>query len=402
MTQDVLMARQPIYDLNLNVVAYELLYRDSKNPDKAIFSDGNKATSQVLVNNYTSIYGSGELIKLPAFINLTKELLQSDHVPRLLKHHVVIELLEDIPVDQDLISGVQRFVDRGFRIALDDFSYSPEYEPLLRLAHIVKLDVLHMSRQQLLKHVEILKPFNVALLAEKIETQEQFEFCKDLGFKLFQGYFLCKPVVLKGKRLNTTEIVLIELMSILSNPDVKPAEFEQVLKKDPQLTFKVLRIVNSSANSLVRKIENMAEAIVLIGLVEITRWVMLISFSGNTGKPSELIHHILIKARMCELMAASFYGLPRSSAFMMGAIANLDALLDIPIAEILNRISLSEEIERAILCNEGHYGELLLTVDSFIQAKWHNLPETVSEQPRLLNQTYLDSIKWVSETMEKL
>lgn len=399
MALDVLMARQPIYDLNLNVIAYELLYRDRKHTECSIFADGNKATSQVLVNNYTSIYDSGELIKLPAFVNLTKDLLQSDHIPRRLKQHIVIELLEDVPVDQDLINSVQRFVDRGFRVALDDFIYSPEYEPILKLVHIVKLDVLKMSRQQLLKHVELLKPFKVSLLAEKIETQEQFELCKELGFKLFQGYFLCKPVVVKGKQLNITEIVLLELISILSNPTVTPAEFERVIKKDPQLTLKVLRIVNSSANFLVRKIESMAEAIIMIGLVEIQRWAMLISFTGNTGKPSELTYHILIKARMCELMAESYQGVSRSSAFLMGAISNLDALLEIPMAEILERVGLSEQIEGAILNNEGSYGELLHTVDSFTQAKWHNLHETVSEQR--LNQAYLDSIKWAYETMER-
>ncbi|WP_432473186.1 EAL and HDOD domain-containing protein [Amphritea sp. HPY] len=398
MAQDILMARQPIYDTALNVVAYELLYRDKANANASIFDDGNLATSQVLVNNYTSIYNSGELKTLPAFINLTKDLVQSDQIPGLNRHHIVIELLEDMAVDGDLVSGVQRLIKAGYRVALDDFIYSPEYDPIIKLAHIVKLDLMNMTRQQLIDHVEILKPFKVTLLAEKIETQEEFELCKDLGFKLFQGYFLCHPQIVEGKRLNTSELVVIELMSLLADPDITPAKIEQVLKKDPQLTYKILRIVNSSAYALVRKIESIEEAVVLIGIGEIKRWCALFSLTGASGKPDELTRHTLIKARMCELIAPTLHNLPPSSGFMMGIISGMDALLDIPIEDIMEQVALTEDIERAILFAEGDYGDLLCSVDSFIQAKWHKLPDSVSEQQ--LHQAYLDSLKWVTDTMK--
>lgn len=400
MAQDILMARQPIYDAALNVVAYELLYRDKPSSNESIFKDGNSATSRVLVNNYTSIYEAGELKTLPAFVNLTKDLVESDQIPSLSRKHIVIELLEDMAVDGDLVAGVKRFIDAGYRVALDDFIYSPEYDPIIRLAHIVKLDLVNMTRQQLVEHVEILKPFKVTLLAEKIETQEEFELCKDLGFKLFQGYFLCRPQIVEGKRLNTSELVVIELMSLLADPDVTPVKIEHVLKKDPQLTYKILRIVNSSAYALVRKIESIEEAVVMIGIGEIKRWCALFSMTGASGKPDELTRHSLIKARMCELMAVSFTNVSPSSAFMMGIIANMDALLDIPIEEILDQVTLSEEIERAILLAEGDYGDLLCSVDSFIEAKWHKLPNTVSEQH--LHQAYLDSLRWVTEAMVKV
>lgn len=399
MAQEILMARQPIYDASLNVVAYELLYRDKKS-NQAVFQDGNQATSQVLVNNYTSIYNSGELKKLPAFINLTKELVESDRIPGLSRHHIVIELLEDITVDNTLIDSVRRFVKAGYRVALDDFIYSPEYDPIIKMAHIVKLDLMNMTEEQLIEHVAILKPFKVTLLAEKIETQEEFELCRELGFKLFQGYFLCRPQIVEGKRLSNNELVVIELMTLLANPDVTPPEIELVLKKDPQLTYKILRIVNSAAYALVRKIDSVQEAIVLIGIAEIKRWTALISISDSSGKPDELTRHTLIKARMCEIMAAEFYGMPPSSAFMMGVISGMDALLDIPLTDILDQVSLSEDIERAILFNEGNYGNLLCDVDNFIQAKWHKLPESASEQA--LHKAYLESIGWVTEAMERV
>ena len=400
MAQDILMARQPIYDANLNVVAYELLYRDKDNPADSLFTDGNAATSQVLLNNYTSIYQSGELKQLPAFINLTKELVKSDQIPGLSRRHIVIEILEGMQVDDELIAGVKRFIKAGYRIALDDFIYSPEYDPIIHLAHIVKLDLLEMTDEEVREHVRILKPFKVTLLAEKIETHAEFELCKELGFKLFQGYFLCRPQLVKGKRLNSSEIVMIELMAVMASPDVTPPEIEKVLKKDPQLTFKILRIVNSSLFNLIRKIESVEEAIVLLGISEIKRWCALISFSGQSGKPDELTRHTLIRARMCELLSERSYGIPSSSGFMMGVVAGLDALLDMEMEDILDQVSLSEEIERGILFGEGQYGELLSCVDSLIQARWHTLPTTQSEQE--LHQAYLDSLNWVTEIMEKM
>ena len=326
--------------------------------------------------------------------------MKSDQIPGLSRRHIVIEILEGMQVDDELIEGIKRFIKAGYRVALDDFIYSPEYDPIIRLAHIVKLDLLEMTDDEVREHVEILKPFKVTLLAEKIETHHEFELCKELGFKLFQGYFLCRPQLIEGKRLNSNEIVMIELMSVLANPDVTPAEIEQVVKKDPQLTFKILRIVNSSLYNLIRKIESVEEAIVLLGIGEVKRWCALISFSGQVGKPDELTRHTLIRARMCELLAERSFNLPESSAFMMGVVSGLDALLDMPIEEILDQVALSEEIERAILFGEGPYGELLSCVDSLIQARWHTLPSDQCEIE--LHQSYLDSLRWVTEIMEQM
>lgn len=400
MEQDILMARQPIYDQQLNVVAYELLYRSKDSLQNNLIDDGNSATSQVLLNNYTSIYQSGKLTQLPAFINLTKEMVKSDHIPELSRQHIVMEILEGMEVDDELIAGVQRFVDQGYRVALDDFIYSPEFDPIIRMAHIVKLDILEMTHDEVVRHVEILKPFGVTLLAEKIETQAEFESCLALGFKLFQGYFLCRPQLVEGKQLSSNEMVMVELMSVLANPDVTPASIEAVIKKDPQLTFRILRIVNSSFYSLTRKIEGLEEAIVLLGIAEIKRWCALIAFSDQTGKPQELTRHTLIRARMCEILAENNPEMSGSTAFMMGVVSGLDALLDIPIEEILEQVFLSDEIEKAILVGEGPYGELLNCVNNLIQGHWNKLSSEHSEQD--LSASYIESLSWVTDITEKM
>ncbi|WP_299195686.1 HDOD domain-containing protein [uncultured Amphritea sp.] len=400
MAQDILMARQPIFDAKLNVVAYELLYRDKNAQAYSPVTDGNSATSQVLLNNYTSICEAGTLTTLPAFINLTKEMLESDRIPEISRKHIVLEILEGMEVDDNLISGIQRYIDAGYRMALDDFIYSPEYDPILQMVHIVKLDLLQLSDDELVRHTELLKPFKVTLLAEKIETLAEFDRCKELGFKLFQGYFLCKPQVIAGRKLSSSEIVMIELMSLLADPDVTTAAIEQVVKRDPQLAYKILRIVNSPLFNLIRKIENLGEAVVILGITELKRWCALIAFSGEMGKPDELTRHTLIRARMCELMAATHAGLSESSAFMMGIFAGLDALLDTPKEDILKQVVLSDALVAAIQFGDGDYGELLTTVDNYIMGEWNFLPESYPAQ--VLNQAYQDSICWVRDTLLKI
>ncbi len=303
-------------------------------------------------------------------------------------------------VDDKLIAGIRRFIDAGYRMALDDFIYSPEYDPILEMVHIVKLDLLQLSDQQLVQHIELLKPFSVTLLAEKIETQEVFNRCKALGFKLFQGYFLCRPQIVEGRKLSSSEVVMVELMSLLADPDVTTYAIGQIVKKDPQLTFKIIRIVNSSLFNLIRKIDSIEEAVVLLGVQEIKRWCALIAFSGETAKPDELTRHTLIRARMCEQLANASPKLSGSSAFMMGVFAGLDALLDTPREEILQQVILNDDIQRAIQYGEGDYGKLLTTVDSFITGDWNSLPDACSVQQ--LNKAYQDSLSWVRDTLEKI
>lgn len=400
MAQDILMARQPIYDANLNVVAYELLYRDVNNQASCLLTDGNSATSQVLLNNYTSICQSCKMTTLPAFINLTKEMLQSEHIPEISRKHIVLEILEGMEVDDNLIAAIQRYIDAGYRMALDDFIYSPEYDPILKMVHIVKLDLLAMSDEELAQHTELLSQFNVTLLAEKIETLEEFTRCKALGFKLFQGYFLCRPQIVEGRKLNSNEFVMLELLALLTEPTATTASVGKIVKKDPQLTLQIIRIVNSPLFNLIRKIDSIEEAVTMLGTTEIKRWCALIAFSGDKGKPDELTRHTLIRARMCELLAESSPSLSGSSAFMIGIFAGLEALLDTPKDEILEQVFLSEDIELAIREGAGPYGKLLTTVDSFILGEWGSLP--THYDPALLNQAYQHSLGWVRDTMERI
>ncbi len=207
----VLMARQPIFDRQLKVIAYELLYR-SDNDSDADFLDGDKTSSEMLLNAYTSINDEGSSKRVPAFVNLTRKMLIKQSVPQLLRKQIVIEVLEDSAIDKELIDAVRKLKEDGFKIALDDFFYDDKYIPLLQLVNIVKINVQQLSEQELKQHIQKLAPYRVTLLAQKIETLEHLYECVDLGFKLFQGHFLSKPQIVKGKKVTSNTLALMQVV----------------------------------------------------------------------------------------------------------------------------------------------------------------------------------------------
>lgn len=236
MEHSVLMARQPIYDNKLNVVAYELLYRSSGIAAMPLPTSWMAIWQpmKLLLTITPVFFESGRMKKLPAFLNLTKEMVASDMLPSLSKENIVFEILSDVEVDENLIQGVKRLADYGYRLALDDVICKPEYDSILELVDIVKVDLKLRDDAQLISDVAKLKQYDVTLLAEKIETHEEFELCSSLGFELFQGYFLCKPIIVEGRKLSANEFVVLQLMNVLNDPGVKPDQFEEIIRTNLQ------------------------------------------------------------------------------------------------------------------------------------------------------------------------
>ncbi len=396
----ILMARQPIFNTELKVVAYELLYRSDDSRELCDILNGDQATSNVLLNAYTCITDQHEQRQLPAFLNMTHELMASDALPSLSNQHLVVEVLEDIRIDQPLIDALQRFRAAGYRIALDDFVYNPEYDPLLEMAQIVKLDVLALGMAGTREQIRLLKPFrHLTLLAEKIESYSQLKECVDLGCKLFQGYFLCRPQLIEGRRLGSNEVILLQLMTALDDPNIEFRDIEALINHDPALTFRLLRIVNSAAFALPRKISSISDALILIGLQEIKKWVTLIALSGQQDKPCELTRQALVCARMCELVAhrSTAFQAHARAGFLTGLLSKLDAMLDIERRTLLEQISVNDEIRAALSDGEGPLATLLEQVDAFMSGTWDKL-SGIDEQ--LFSRCYIESLAWCRETLE--
>ncbi len=401
-SDSILIARQPIFDSKLNVYAYELLFRGKMSDTESGVTEfnGDLATTQVINHTFME-FGIDRVIgNKRAFINLTRSFLTGE-IPIPFDHsQVVLEILEDIVIDEKLINTVQEFADQGFIIALDDFIHSEEWEPLVKIASIIKMDILALSKQELVEHVNRLKNEDVVLLAEKVETEEQYQLCQQLGFTYFQGYFFCKPTLINDKPLPENKLAILQVLHSLQDPNITVDELELLVKKDVSLSFKLIRFLNSAAVSLPKKVESVKQGLIFLGLNTIKSWATLIAFSNIESATSELMTTALIRAKLCSQLANAF-DCEQDSAFMLGLFSPLEAILQKPMAEILKSLPIETEMKEALLLKGNNpLGELLLFIIAYEQGTLIELPYQVSIQQ--LNTAYLEATEWVIITESSL
>ncbi len=398
--EDFFLARQAIYDRALNVYAYELLFRDGQNTSANIL-DGNSATSQVIINTFLHLGLDKVVGDKRAFINLPHDILVHDDTHQLPKEHVVLEVLEDIPPTPTVLNAIKNLVEEGFYIALDDFTYDKPLQSLIDLAHIIKIDILNLTAHQIKEQVELVKGNGRKLLAEKVETIEQYQLCRSLGFDYFQGYFVAQPHVISGKRPPANRLMILNLLGILQDDDVEFDAIEDVISKDLSISYRVLRTINSSLYSLPRKVESIRTAIQFIGLKQLKHLVSLIALANFDDKPSELVLLSLIRAKLAELLSEKLKLSAPDIAFTAGLFSMLESLLDIPMEEILKELPLSDELTAALLNHEGDTGMILKLVKNHEKGNWgqFNLPEGSDID---ITQLYLESIAWAEESLKAL
>ena len=388
----------------MQVVAYELLCR-SCDLNEYTADSGDMASSQVLLHTFTELSIHSVVGHHQAFINFTRTLLMTP--PPFDRRQLVVEVLEGQQIDAQMLHSLRSLREQGYTIALDDFELTDETRDLIPYADIIKLDVLQLSPQQIREHIDYLKPFGLTLLAEKVETYEMLEYCKDAGFDLFQGYFLARPKVIKGRRITENKQAVLQLLSVLHDPDVPLERVEQLVARDPMLSYKLLRLVNSAAFALPRTIESLRQAITLLGLNIIKNWVNLLAMANLGDKPVELSIAALTRARMCEIIAATMSGKKRQDTFFtVGLLSTLDAFMDAPLEVLLGNISLSEQLNEALLKHLGDEGKVLDIVEHYERAEWDKIDweylGSRSISPDTLSHIYLDALSWVTTTMETM
>ena len=399
-----LLARQPIFNRKMQVVAYELLCR-SCDLNEYTADGGDMASSQVLLHTFTELSIHSVVGHHQAFINFTRTLLLTP--PPFDRRQLVVEVLEGQQIDAQMLHSLRSLREQGYTIALDDFELTDETRDLIPYADIIKLDVLQLSPDQIREHIDYLKPFGLTLLAEKVETYEMLEYCKDAGFDLFQGYFLARPKVIKGRKITENKQAVLQLLSVLHDPDVPLEQVEQLVARDPMLSYKLLRLVNSAAFALPRTIESLRQAITLLGLNIIKNWVNLLAMANLGDKPMDLSIAALTRARMCEIIAATMSGKKRQDTFFtVGLLSTLDAFMDAPLEILLSNISLSEQLNEALLQHLGDEGKVLDIVEHYERAEWDKIDwdylGSRNISPDTLSHIYLDALTWVTTTMETM
>jgi len=389
---DYVIGRQPIYDRQHALFAYELLYR-SPCTEVTPESDGQRATELLLFDALLE-HGLHHLCdQVLAFVNMTRDNLLSELVSSLPAERVVIEILEDVRVDTDLVDAVKKLTASGYTIALDDFVFSPQWEPLLQLADIVKIDLLAQPWHEVEALVKRLEPYRVKLLAEKVEREEMYRKCLDLGCCYFQGYYFQRPQVVRGKRLSVSATARLKLIAEINRPDITLPQLADTIRYDPGLSLKLLKFINSAAFGFPRRIDSIERAIVVLGLNELKRWASLIALGDTvSGSPTNIMNLSLARGRMCEKLAEAA-GLPNPpSYFLVGLLSILETSLRIPIETIVASIPLAEEVSRGLM-GRGNHGKALECVRSFEDwqlddLRFHDL------DLQAIGDIYLTSVSW--------
>ena len=406
MDSGVLLARQAIYDTKLRIHAYELLFRSHHSSDVAGVQDGDQATSAVLLNAFSSLPLEDVLEGKPAFVNFTRRLL--DHPPPIDASRLVVEVLEDVVIDADTIAAIGRLKQLGYTIALDDYIYTEGHHELVKLADVVKIDVLANNLAAVRNLAAQLRPYGATLLAEKVETLEVFDACKAMGFQLFQGFFLSRPQLVKGRVLNGDQRTVLQLLSVLRKPDVDFRQIEQVIQTDSVLVYKVLRLVNSALFNLQREITSIRQALALLGLEKIRSLTQLLALSNLQNKPTSLFVDVMVRARLGQLLAERAHrdGLDGETQFTVGLLSSLDVFLGLELGQILDSIAIADNIKDAILERSGDSGALLSAALAYERAdfdhiEWPQL-DALGIDSETLRDSYLESLRWANDTVRFL
>jgi EAL and modified HD-GYP domain-containing signal transduction protein len=264
---------------------------------------------------------------------------------------------------------------------------------MVRIADIVKVDVLALGRAGVEAHVNELRKFDVELLAEKVETHEQFQFCEQMGFDYFQGFFACRPQILAQRAISPHRLGTLQLLSRLQDENLQILELDGLLRRDPALCLKLLRFINSSYCGLKSSVESIRHAATLVGLKKIRTWAGLLAFGDFSDKPSELIRTTNIRARMCERLAHYLVSQEADRSFTVGLFSLLDAFADQPLDAILAQLPLSPEINAALLRGEGPAGRILKCVTAYEQANWREV-NLLGLPADIVRNAYLDALTW--------
>jgi len=339
------VARQPIMDFRSRVHGYELLFRAG--PEAVFRGDGDLATRTMLDN--AVIFGLEKLTGgLPAFVNCTLESLTGDLVSVLPPSMTVLEILEDLEPTPDLIAACRKLKSAGFRLALDDFTWELELEPLVELADYIKVDFIlagAAKRKALLKKLQGL---SVAFIAEKVETQEEFRQAREEGFTLFQGYHFCRPVLMENRKVPANRLSQIEILQLLRSDQLELLHLAHLVKRDASLTYRLLRLVNSPMCAVRQEISSIQSALLTVGEETFRRMATLaITSELNSNQPAEILRMAFVRGRFCE-RAAELHGLKRNEQFLLGLLSLLPAMLRVPMAELTPVLPLRREIQRAL------------------------------------------------------
>ncbi|KGJ90845.1 EAL and HDOD domain-containing protein [Colwellia psychrerythraea] len=395
-------ARQPILDKNKKLFAYELLFRDSIDnvfPD----IDGDEATSKMIEASQFNMGISEFTGNKPAFINFTLQTLKQGYPEMLEPDEVVVEILETIKPGKQLLAFCKDLHEKGYTLALDDYEHQSVWAHFYPYIKIIKIDIQLSGLDEIREVLRATKDYpHIKMLAEKVETYEEYDQMFQLGFDYFQGYFFAQPEMIKTKNLSPSQIAMAELLYETSKTELDLNSITHVFERDVSLSYKLLRYANSAIFKRRNEISTIKQALVILGSGELKRFIgLMFAITANPNKPSELINLAMTRAKFCELVSEDIRSqLDTSIAFLTGLLSMIDAILDEDMASVLEKLPLSEDIKQPLLTKKGVMAALIKLVEFIEQAQWDKTT-LVMEKLKLdkdkVVEHYNQAVTWADE-----
>jgi len=401
---EVFVARQPIFTKKLKIYGYELLFREDMTN---VFpgTEGNEATSKLISDSFFNIGAESITGGKRAFVNFTQELLVRKIPMMFPKEKVTIEVLEDVQPIDEVIAACREMSSAGYQIALDDFLYRPDLDPLLALSKLIKIDCAATSRNQREEIFSLLEAYPVKFVAEKIETYEDFQEAAEMNFHYFQGFFFSKPQVFRSKDISPQKMNMLRIMAETNKEDFEFRKIEEMISRDVSLSYKLLSYINSPYFRRLCEISSIKQAVVLLGEQGIRQFISLIALTNLASeKPNELIRSSIVRARFCELLGKSCnHHLDTSGLFTLGLFSLIDAILDDTMDRIMERLPLSRTIKSALIEGAGDLATFLNLVSAYEMGRWLRVSEAAGKlgvPEEVIPGHYIDAVGWADSYSE--
>lgn len=402
-SEDIFIGRQPILDHKQELFAYELLFR-SGTQNAASVQDDLAATINVIGNAFSEFGLTQALGPYKGFINCDAALLLSDLPELLPAEKIVLEVLETVEVTPEIVARCAELKQKGFTLAIDDFIDDvTRWDPLLDLVDIVKVDLSLLDKNALAVITKALKQRPLKLLAEKVDNLEQYEYCRELGYELFQGYYFAKPTIISGRKLGQSQLALLKLMSLILS-DAETTALETELKHQPGLAMNLLKLTNSVATGIRMKTTSLRHAITVLGRRQLQRWLQLVLYTAQSNRkiPDPLMHLAATRGRFIELLAARLRPGNRDfedHAFITGIMSLMPTLMSASMEDILQGLQLDALVTEALLERKGDLGNLLNLAEALetaAGADCQTLCELVRMSPDDVNACLSEAMAWAS------
>ena len=396
------LARQPIFNSERVVYGYELLFRSG--PENRYDGTAPDVASASTVDSIL-LFGMDRLTPgCRSFLNCTRDFLIRDFATMLPKERVVLEILETVAMDDEVHDACRRLKQAGYLLALDDFEDRPDWKPLIAMADFIKVDLLATTAEDQLRLAHTYLPLNVRMLAEKVETYDDFHRTRGLGYTYFQGYFFSKPEMLSRKDIPRNQMNYLLVLQAVNRAPMDTTEVNERIKAEPSLSFRLLRYLNSPAFPLIVEVRSIPHALSLLGERGTRKWVSLIAVTSMaSGKPVELAALPLIRARFCELLAPCA-GLAASAndLFLLGLLSAMDGILDMRMPDVLKEIAIREDIRDALLGKANKLRDIFDFVRNYERGCWEEISSSAARlgiHEDAISPLYVEAVEWARKML---